>query len=380
MTSTQSSPEPVVAPPPRAVSRFEAHLLRLLRSILRPQVGEPALPPTAAGKLSVPPGLSDECLELVRDALGKGCVVYLARAGGWRCERHLRDGRAVEGRLWQRQPAGELGLTFSRHALHFLMWLTAGRPDGAANWAPPLSELTPADQLLLLLAHERLRDTETGTALRARPALMQNGLVRLFFPEDFCGNTAELDYAPWTHGVGAAIIEALQPRLQRLWLERERAKRQIGDWLRLRGLGQSQEHALGAFLNACEAAGRPDLARFLLRAFAELLSPDLTPAFWVGGLLPSAAPPRLAERLDVKRQGLAPLRQLERLAGWTRRFKGTQFFDEDYATAQLWLSDWERYDGDTIVHLAQGLLRQLEPLRAAAPAAAAEPGVRSQES
>src|SRR5512145_1433756 len=76
---------------PRAVSRFEAHLLRLLRSYLRPHPGEVVLthPPAAAGKLTLPEGLSADCLHLVRDSLAKGCVLYLARAGGWRRERHL---------------------------------------------------------------------------------------------------------------------------------------------------------------------------------------------------------------------------------------------------------------------------------------------------
>jgi hypothetical protein len=192
----------------------------------------------------------------------------------------------------------------------------------------------------------------------------------LAFPEDFIGVTAEIDAAFWVQGVGAALTEALQPKLQERFLNIERGKHLIADWSKLRGLGLSQEQSLSAYLSACEAAKRPDLARFLLRALAEVLSSDLTPAFWNGGLQSAAAPPRLADRLETQRQGLAALRQLERLAGWARNYAGTKFFDDDYHVAQLWLVDWEQYRGEEIAGLAQNLLRQLEPLRLSAPAAA----------
>ena len=54
--------------------------------------------------------------------------MLLARAGGWRRERQLRSGQRVEGRLWERTPPGELGLTFSRQSLELLMWFTAENP------------------------------------------------------------------------------------------------------------------------------------------------------------------------------------------------------------------------------------------------------------
>jgi hypothetical protein len=349
---------------PRTVSRFEAHLLRLLRSFLRPGETLPAAPAAAGGRLALPPGLSPECLHLVRDTLRKGIVVCLARAGGWRRERHLRDGRPVEGRLWDRSPAVDLGLSFSKHTISFLMWLTAGRPEKPNDWDAPVAELTTGDLLLLFLAYEALREREAGAALRVKPQFARHGLVRLFFPEDFASNAAPLDYAPWAEGSGSAIIEALQPRLRERWLEQERAKGVMVQWDALRGVGQSQEHTLAAFLDACEKAKRPDLARFALQAMNELLSRDLTPAFWTGGLLTENAPTRLAERLATQRQALAVVAKLERLAGWTQGFAGTQFFDEDYATAQLWLLNWEQNRGDELTAIAQNLLRQLEPLAA----------------
>jgi hypothetical protein len=350
---------------PRAVSRFEAHLLRLLRSFVQP-VSEAALT-MPGGRLAVPAGLSAECLHLVRDTLRKGIVVYLARAGGWRRERHLRGGQPAEGRLWERTPAGDLGLAFSKHSIAFLMWLTAGRPEGPDAWQAKIGELTLGDQFLLFLGYEKMREREAAAALKARAVIQANALLRLFYPEDFASTDGPVDFAPWTQGTGAAIVEALQPRLRDRWLEQERAKAGITDWTRIRQVGESQERSLAAFLSACEAAKRPDLARFLLQAMADLLSRDLTPAFWAGGLSDDEAPTRLAERVESKRQALAVLRQVERLAGWTRGYAGTQFFDENYAAAQLWLADWEQHRGDEIAAIAEGLLRQVEPLRMASP-------------
>lgn len=358
---------------PLTVSRFEAVLLRMLRGFLRPSPGDTPEKSGAAGRLALPKCLSPACMHLVRDTLGKGCVTYLARAGGWRREKHLRQGRPIMGRLWERTPVPELGLSFSKYSVELLMWLAAGRPDKNQSWDPPEQQLTVADKFLMFLAYDGLRETEARQTLTSRALFVQHGLIRLFFPEDFAAAAAtqSMDMGTWTTGVGASILEAVQPRLHRRWLELERGKSQIGDWGRMRGIGLSQERALQAFFEACESAQRPDLARFLLKVMAELLSRDLTPAFWISGLQQAGAPPRLADRLETQRCGLAALRQLERLAGWTRRGRSTGYLDEDYAIAQLWLADWEHYRGDEITVIAQQLLRQLEPLRLQATSLAA---------
>ncbi|HEV3145844.1 MAG TPA: hypothetical protein VGZ47_18285, partial [Gemmataceae bacterium] len=285
----------MTAAPPLAVSRFEASLLRLLRSFLRHAPGE-AGPPTPGGKLTPPKCLSANCVHLVRDSLSKGCVLYLAKAGGWRRERHLRKGQPATGRLWERRPPEELGLSFSLQSLHFLVWLTAGRPE-KHEWQPQAAELTTGDLLLLFLAYSTLREQEAGQALRNRSIIQKQGLITLFFPEDFAqvASPPAIDFAPWTNDAGGSIIESLQPRLQQRWLALERGKHEIADWSKLRQLGQAQERVLSGFLQAARHANRPDLGRFLLKAMSELLSPDLTPQFWFGGLK-GAGPPKLAER------------------------------------------------------------------------------------
>lgn len=354
----------------RVVSRFEAVLLRMLRAFLRPSTGDSPLPtPTAAGKLTLPAGLSDDCLHLIQDSLGKGCVLYLARAGGWRRERYLRGGAPSDGRLWERSQVADLGLRFSKHSVSFLIWLTAGRPEKKDDWTPPIDELSVGDSFLMFLAYETLRESDIGVALRGRDLFSRNGLIRLMYPDDEFGAISEpLNFNMWTEGVGAAVIEALQPRLHRRWLAIERTKNRIAEWTRMRGIGQSQDLALNGFLKACEDSKRPDLARFLLKAMVEILSRDLTTAFWLGGLSKTDVPGRLADRLDTQRLGLTVLRHIDRLAAWTRNFGGVRFYDDEYAIGQLWLSDWERYHGADLASIAQNLLRQVEPLRSAAVA------------
>jgi FtsH ternary system domain X6 len=361
----------------RTVSRFEAVLLRMLRGFLRPgPVDTPLSERTsAAGKLAMPKGLSPQCLHLVRDTLGKGCVQYLARAGGWRREKHLRQGKPAQGRLWERTPASELGLSFSHHSIHLLMWLAAGRPDKDSNWNPPQHELTIGDKLLMLVAYQGLRDHEARQTFLGRTLFVNHGLIRVFFPEDFASLPAgaSIDTRSWTQGIGASVLEALQPKLLHRWLELERGKSQIGDWNRMRGIGASQERALESLLSDCEAAKRPDLARWLLKTMSELLSRDLTAAFWLSGLQQASSPARLSERLEVQRFALAALKQVERLSGWTHRARSTGYLDEDYSVAQLWLADWEQYCGDEVAVIAQQLLRQLEPLRVEPMPAAGAP-------
>jgi hypothetical protein len=363
------------AAPPYVVSRFEANLVRVLRFFLRQVPAEQALP-LIEQRTGRPNCLSAACVHLVRDSLAKGCVLRLARSGGWRPVRHLRRGALARGRIWERHPVGELALRFSAKTLEFLIWVTAERPaDPKSAWQAVEGEPTPADRFLLYLAYDAVRvEPQIANAFQARPVFAQNGLIRLAFPEDFTGPRAEarIDFGPWVSGPGATILEALQPELAERWLSVEAAKGQIGDWQRLRAVGQAQERTLAAFSDALEAANRRDLARFLLEVSSELLgamdAPGVqrSPAYWIGGLQ-GAPPPRLADRIDTQRSALAVLRHLERLRQWERWARSVGYLDDDYDAAQLWLADWERHRGNERAEQAQEILRQVEPLRMQQP-------------
>jgi hypothetical protein len=350
----------------QTVTRFEANLLRLLYYFLGREPAESALA-LVAERCAPPACLGRSAVRLVQDALAKGCTFLLARRGGWRVERYLRGERVVEGRLWQRTAPADLGLSFSRHSLEFLIWITSARPgDKEPHWRPAEEELTPGDRLLLYFAHQGLRDSAAslGAAdLRRRPPFARHGLCWLAYPEDFAAAPEEFapDFAPWTNGAGATMLEALQPELAARWIEVEGAKGSIVEWQRMRDLGGSQERVLTAFLDAVETAGRMDLARFLLRAAQQLLGQHANAAMWVEGM--TNAGPRLAERTTTYRSALAFLHQLPRLQSWERRARSVGYFDDGYQAAQLWKAEWEGYDGDALNDRARTIIRQLDPLR-----------------
>ncbi len=352
----------------QTVSRFEANLLRLLYYFLHREPPERALP-LLEQRLRPPPCLGRGAVDLVRDALAKGCTFLLAQRGGWRRERHLRGERIAEGRLWERTPPAELGLSFSEHTLEFLVWITAAHPgDKEPAWRPPAEELTIGDLLLLFFAHEGLRTTTDSlgaAALRARQPFAGHGLCWLAYPEDFTVTPEGFtpDFVPWTIGLGACILEALQPMLADRWVAVEGSKERLADPRTMRALGRSQERVLGAFLDAIEQAGRLDLARFLLAAAATLLGPHAHAGMWSGRL--HLAGLRVADRVDTYQAAAAFLRCLDRLQTWEQRARGVGYFDEGYQASQLWKSDWERFGGDALQTRAQGIVRQMDPMRQA---------------
>jgi hypothetical protein len=352
----------------QTVSRFEANLLRLLYFFLRREPAERAVA-LVEHRCEQPRCLSGVAVNLAQEALAKGCVSLLAHRGGWRRERHLRNGQVVEGRLWERTAPEDLAFSFSRHAMSFLMWITAARPgDKDPGWRPVLKELTLGDLLLFFFAHEGLRHVAEGLgapALRSQHPFRDHGLCWLAYPEDYAAApaTARPDFEPWLTGVGSCVLEALQPVLAMRWIAVESSKERIADPQVMRGLGQAQDRVLDAFLDAVEAAGRLDLARFLLQASHVLLGPHAHAGMWTQRL--HMAGQRVADRAATYQAAAALLRRLERLQGWERQARGVGYFDEGYHASQLWKSDWDQYKGDVLHARAEAIVRQLDPMRQA---------------
>ncbi len=346
----------------KTVSPFEANLLRILHCFLQRAPVEQVLPLIRSTR-GRPPCLSRAAVELVQDALRKGCLWILARSGGWRRERHLRGEQISEGRLWERTPPEQLGLTFSRQTLAFLLWITAGPPgDERSSWRPPPEEWTLGDRLLVYFAYQALRKTSVASFLRAQPPFASQELCRLAFPDDFAGCPAPVgtDFSPWSTSPGSCILEALQPELTERWLQVERGKGQIGDGQHMRALGQAQEHVLTAFCEAVDRAGRRDLARFLLHVAVRLLHENPSADAWIGRLALRGL--RLADRTETCRAALVLLRQLERFQQWEKQARTVGYFDAGYAASQLWKADWEHCQGDSLCGQAQAILRAVEPL------------------
>lgn len=360
---------------PKAVSRFESNLLRVLRFLLGHFPADQGLQ-LVRHAVARPPCLSRTAVELVKDSLAKGCVLFLVRAGGWRDERHLRNGSPAPGRAWGRTPLDERQLEFSAAVVEFLLWVTAEKVhETDIRW--DADDRTAADDLFFWLAFDACRaDGDLVTIFRRKRAFRENPFCWLAMPGEMVeGDEAEPpDFGPCFAGVRAVLLECLQAHLTARWTRSERAKGEVSDWRRMRQVGRAEEATLRAFLAAADAAGRPDLARFVLRTNAAVLKADQTPAYWAGGLKGNG-PPRLADRLDTQRAALAVPRQMATLATWQERARSVGYFDDGYAASQLWKQDWDAADGDRVADRARRAVEQVEPLRAvAAPPATGDTG------
>ncbi len=348
-----------------AVSRFEYHLLRLLRFCLG------HMPPEQASnylstKLPCPPCLGPTSIKIAEETLAKGIVLHLVRAGGWRQERHLQNAKPTVGRVWDRIPLTDRELVFSKHTLAFLMWLTAEKiTDTKESWDAPAGSLTPADELFFALAYENIRlEPNYGPVLAEKRAFRENPFLWLLHPSELSGpDPTPPPFAPLTNGVRAVMMECLNPALAERWVRAERGRGQETDWKRMRATGTAEGRALADFLAACGTANRPDLARFVLSAAKTILNqPGLTPQYWTGGLH-GQGPPRLADRLETQRAAVVLPRHLATMQSWDRRARGVGYFDDDYAGSQLWKEDWEAAGGETLTATAHRILELLEPLR-----------------
>ncbi|MCS6850052.1 MAG: hypothetical protein NZ700_02645 [Gemmataceae bacterium] len=341
------------------VSRFEATLLEMLGSILARRDCYP-LERWPLRTTAVPRQLSRSAVDLIRDRLAKGCVLALARAGGWQRDSFLRGTEPVHGRLWERTPPTALALQFTSRSLAFLLWVVGGcHGDDARIFACPPSA---GDGVLIYLTYGALRVVPAiAQRLPKFPVFRHNALCRLAWPEDFVGAPLP-DFVPWARDSRSLVLEALQEELARRWVAIERAKSDIGDWRQLQRLGDSQDELLREFHRALDAAGRWDLARFLLRAAHQLIRGGVTADDWVR-CLSQDAPPSLAERLAVRWAAAAFWRHLGRLEEWQRAARLVGYLDEGYAASQLWKTLWEQYQGDSIASCARRVVHELCPLR-----------------
>lgn len=358
----------------RVVSKFEGRLVGLARAIVRLSPIDAALP-FLLDKITIPPAYSPDCLQLVCDSVAKGCVLYLAKVGGWRRERFLHDGKPADGRLWQRVPTDERQLQFSRHVFDFLVWLTAHNPGLAKPWYPPAEELTVADRLVIFLAYDGFRDTEAGSSWRHRPIFARNPLCRLMWPDDFVAMSAQPpDFTGWSDGLAASILEVMQVPLADRWLDIEWQKSDIHDWHYMRQLAEAQDMVLDHFLPTIDPRRR-DLARFVIHAAAKYCNANVR-AENVTAALAAGGSTRLAERYSIRRQAAVLARVLDRVAKWERQSRLVGYLDDGYQAAQFFLSEWDDAGAGPALIRARDLLRHLEPL--AGGGGTDEPGISSE--
>lgn len=345
----------ITAAAPPEISRFEANLLTILRSFLGFGARGPLL--SLLGQVHERPKcLSRTAVRLVEDSLSKGITLRLAEFG-WRNERFVRDGETKTGRLWQRWTPAELGLTFSKASLNFLIWCTATQCDRSSEFHPQ-SPLTIGDRLLLALAFDVIRGSDAAGRWSRQSTWRNDALCQLLFPSEL-DVPASVSFDAWLTPRGQCILEVLQGEIAKRWLVIEQRKQFLKSPVEMTALGSGQQRVLNSLLDALDRAKRRDLARWLLILLRDLFKHDVTLTHWTGSLVFEDV--RLAQRQEAYRHALAVVETAQRLAEWQQHARHLGYFDEDYQAAQLWKADWEAYNGETTVQAARELLRASTP-------------------
>lgn len=338
-TAAESLPE---------VTRFEANLVRVTRGFVGALPREQTLA-IVFREFTRPKCLRAAAVELLEDTLRKGVVSRLARLG-WPRERFLRGEQPKSGRLWERFGVEERTLTFSPWTLEWLLWITSENPAGSPK-KPKFhggGGWTVGDLLLQFLAFETLAGSLAATPVLGIIGFKSNALIHLGWPRAFAEleTVTEPDFEPWLRSENTWILEALQPWFARRWADLETEKQELVDARRLRAIGGRQGATLNAYLDRLEAAGRWDLARGLAESVRELLHGTAQTLPWFARLDVSGQ--RMADRSETYRAGLALLHAFGRLVEWNARARNTGYLDEEYQLAQLWKTDWERWQGDLV--------------------------------
>lgn len=351
------------------VAASEHAILTIARALVGEATTDSAEPILRADR-ALPAAMGPTASALLRETLSRGVVLCLARRGGWRRDRHLASRgdsapgmKVVEGRLWERHPVLP-PLAFSEATVLLLRWIVE-TPLGIPERPLTVGTLTLADEVVYYLACDLLVRTGFGRAVASSGALGKSALAWLGFPDELRGEKkagslpAAMRFAPLLAPGACAILESLQSDLAARWTEMERGKRHVVQCARMEDLGATQIAVLDAFLAACDAAGRRDLAGFVVEAAARVLPGPVPASQWTSGLEKTSA---LRERAAARRASGAFLRTLATLRAWSEEHRTTAFFDDGYEAAQLLLSRWERF-GDEGWARAEAVLRDLDSLQ-----------------
>jgi hypothetical protein len=330
------------------VTRAESQLL----TVARVAVG--IVPPMDVMRLLVTPvtppsKLGPTAREALADTLSRGTVLALARQGGW----------VAEGgqRLWQRH--GPPKLEFTGNTVRLLSWVLK-TPLAETDANPLMLEgaLTPAEDFLVALLIDRLRGTGCDGLVGRQLAVRTAPLTTLAHAALLAREIPLDEKAPFDVSVLAPFVEGLRSLLARAWLAAERSKREVSTPDVLIRVGRGQGEVLDGFLTAIDAAGRRDLASFLIDAAVTWVTPDRA-AEELTRAMTGDAP--LRERTEARRRSAAMLRALARLREWDQQHRSVRFIDDGYELAQRLVGDWERL-GERGFAKAAALVTELDAI------------------
>lgn len=305
------------------------------RLLLSPRKAPKRMGPTASG--------------LLKDMLGKGAVLAMAKGGGYR-----RDGGQ---RFWERQapPRLNFGLSTVR-LLQWLLEVPLGEGDAEGLVLPESQGL--GDELFLFQVLKLTQGTAAWPRVAQVEAARRSGLCVLGFGFSL-GVVKPLEVkAAYSFSEGTlTLVDSWQKWLEKLWMAAEREKAKVSSPSQLRNGGLAQGFVLESFLSAVDQAERRELATFLVHAARGWLGEgSFTAANAVAALNPTAP---LRERQEARRAAAAPYRALARLFAWDKEHRNLRFIDDGYAKAQALVKQYERL-GERGFATAARVLEELE--------------------
>jgi hypothetical protein len=341
------------------VAASEAELIAIARALIAPG-GRDVWPTLAAGR-ALPAAIGPTCEALFADALALAWPALWRRDGGGP-RASLTDGgrRVVRGRLWER--CAPAPLRFTAATLQLVRWLVAS-PLGAGTEVAELDAmpLSIGDEVALYLALDLAAGTAAQRVLARQPMTRASPLAWLGFAHWMAGPPPS--FAPRATGAGAVVVDALGRELAARWRAVELGKAALEDPDELLAYGRGQAAALDGFMAACDAAGRRDLAGFVIDAARPLLADGERRWPAPRRLDPSTS---LKARTAARQAAGALLRAVRRWAAWDEQHRGVRFIDDDYEAAQLLLARFEPI-GRAGAETAAALLAGLADLAGAAP-------------
>jgi hypothetical protein len=323
------------------IAASERDLLLFARALVSPDV-EPWSTPRQSRKL--PSHIGPTAARLIGEALSHAWLALWRRGGSAPGASLDPGGESIRrGRVWQRHPPAPL--TFTGASIALLRWLVAMAPTSSQDTRPtlPATPLSLGDEVVLYLALDAARDSWVQAALAAQPLAVGSALAWLGFAHAIPATARPPAFAHLCTGAGAIVVEAITPELAARWRSIELVKRGVAaqsGWYpsidNLLALGNTQAAALTAFMDACDAAHRRDLALFVVDAIAPLLARDLAPI-----------PPPLDPTAPLSARGAARtaagtlVRALVRWRTWDAEHRAIRFVDDGYQAAQLLLARYE---------------------------------------
>lgn len=316
------------------VTRGQASLFRIMRAVF-------GLIPAASVRADLVDAhafsrLSNEALDVLEEEMRRGLVASLVARGGF-VDRVDAAGR--NGAIWDRVEAPQFAL--GAPSMRLLAALTTTPLSEThltiSRMAAPLS---CGDELFFLLVARLLAELGLSRVLEgSRPVFAQSFLVRLAFPCELESTFESREWARWSEGTEAVLVDAVHLLLRDAWVRASKLRKDVVSVKGLEDVTRAMQQSLGMFVAEAMRRERFEDVLFVLDAARLRLHERGGVHRWLGAMTHLRADERGA-RAALGEPLLEAALTLEGALEWAR---SQRHFDDGYARAQrllLALEPW----------------------------------------